>query len=360
MSRLRSSSTASLSAPGRTSGRGRSRPSSRSRSPAPPAARSRTRLRVSKPGCAEYTRPQVRQLPGGVSPPVAASSVAPIVELSGLPASLPRTPSHSPDKPLNLRPDVLAFRGEIDHDVCDRAREALARLLDEALLEPVRAADGMCRDDNLVGAERAQRILDRLEGIAVADLAADVEAGLSEVAYRRLYALLGRCARPVLVRKPVAERRVEGRGNDEDLDVAAPRAPDQLLAQHAPSDRLVRDHEDPVPGVLVLMHHHGRPTRRGLVPVPPRDRAYRDGCNGDTEPCVCARGADDQRGADDDDAEKAKGVSLGAQRVSHLRGCKPSCRPLSTLRRRSASRFRRSRPRGGARARNARGRPGSS
>src|SRR6266498_3751080 len=107
MSRLRSSSTASLSAPGRTSGRGRSRPSSRSRSPAPPAARSRTRLRVSKPGCAEYTRPQVRQLPGGVSPPVAASSVAPIVGLSGLPASLPRTPSHSPDKPLNLRPDVL-------------------------------------------------------------------------------------------------------------------------------------------------------------------------------------------------------------------------------------------------------------
>src|SRR6266536_4532654 len=108
MSRRRSSSTASLSAPGRTSGRGRSRPSSRSRPPAPPAARSRTRLRVSKPGSAEYTRPQVRQLPGGVSPPVAASSVAPIVGLSGLPASLPRTPSHSPDKPLNLRPDVLA------------------------------------------------------------------------------------------------------------------------------------------------------------------------------------------------------------------------------------------------------------
>src|SRR6266542_4006569 len=108
MSRRRSSSTASLSAPGRTSGRGRSRPSSRSRSPAPPAARSRTRLRVSKPGSAEYTRPEVRQLPGGVSPPVAASSVAPIVGLSGLPASLPRTPSHSPDKPLNFRPDVLA------------------------------------------------------------------------------------------------------------------------------------------------------------------------------------------------------------------------------------------------------------
>src|SRR6266545_4612727 len=112
MSRLRSSSTASLSAPGRTSGRGRSRPSSRSRSPAPPAARSRTRLRVSKPGCAEYTRPQVRQLPGGVSPPVAASSVAPIVGLSGLPASLPRTPSHSPDNPLNLRPDVLGGEGD--------------------------------------------------------------------------------------------------------------------------------------------------------------------------------------------------------------------------------------------------------
>src|SRR6266545_5326027 len=144
MSRLRSSSTASLSAPGRTSGRGRSRPSSRSRSPAPPAARSRTRLRVSKPGCAEYTRPQVRQLPGGVSPPVAASSVAPIVGLSGLPASLPRTPSHSPDKPLNFRPDVLASAvavvvraGDGEERVVQRFAPVIVEALEKRLFDPL-------------------------------------------------------------------------------------------------------------------------------------------------------------------------------------------------------------------------------
>src|SRR5207247_9199745 len=65
-------------------------------------------LVVDRTPAAQCTRPEVRQLPGGVSPPVAASSVAPIVGLSGLPASLPRTPSHSPDKPLNFRPDALA------------------------------------------------------------------------------------------------------------------------------------------------------------------------------------------------------------------------------------------------------------
>ena len=55
--------------------------------------------------------------------------------------------------------------------------EALARLVDDAALEPVRAARGMRRDDQLVGRERAQRVLDRLERVAVADLAARVDAG---------------------------------------------------------------------------------------------------------------------------------------------------------------------------------------
>src|SRR3954454_486532 len=50
-----------------------------------------------------------RHVPGGVSPPVAASSVAPIEPLSGLPASLPPTTIHPPDHAPNLRTGALAL-----------------------------------------------------------------------------------------------------------------------------------------------------------------------------------------------------------------------------------------------------------
>src|SRR6266516_2578112 len=43
----------------------------------------RSVLIVDRTPAAQCTRPEVRQLPGGASPPVAASLVAPIVELSG-------------------------------------------------------------------------------------------------------------------------------------------------------------------------------------------------------------------------------------------------------------------------------------
>jgi hypothetical protein len=43
---------------------------------------------------------------------------------------LPRTPSHSPDKPLNLRPDVLV---EKRHDNFDEAAEARTKHLVELL-----------------------------------------------------------------------------------------------------------------------------------------------------------------------------------------------------------------------------------
>jgi hypothetical protein len=64
-------------------------------------------------------------------------------------------------------------------------------------------------------------------------------------------------------------------------------------------------------------HPYRRPAGRRLAPVPPRDGAYGDGCDGDAKPGVDTRGADDERGTDDDDAEKPKGVSLGAQRAAH-------------------------------------------
>ena len=59
----------------------------------------------------------------------------------------------------------------------DRDGEALARFLDDAALEPVRAALGMRGDDDLVRAEGPERVLDRLQRIAVADLALRLDAG---------------------------------------------------------------------------------------------------------------------------------------------------------------------------------------
>ena len=50
----------------------------------------------------------------------------------------------------------------------------------DAPLEPVRPALGMRRDHDLVGAEGAQRVLHRLQRIAVADLAARLDAGRRE------------------------------------------------------------------------------------------------------------------------------------------------------------------------------------
>ena len=70
------------------------------------------------------------------------------------PGAPPRRPA-----PAGLR-RVLGL--QIDDHVGDREREALARAGDDAALEPVRAALGVRRDEDLIGAEGAQRILDRL------------------------------------------------------------------------------------------------------------------------------------------------------------------------------------------------------
>ena len=65
---------------------------------------------------------------------------------------------------------------EVHHDVVDRHRVALARARDDASLQPVRAALGMRRDHDLVGAEGAERVLHRLQRVTVADLAARLHA----------------------------------------------------------------------------------------------------------------------------------------------------------------------------------------
>ena len=74
---------------------------------------------------------------------------------------------------------------QVDDDVRDRHGEALPRAADHAALEPVRPALGMRRDDDLVRAERPQRVLDRLERLAVPDLAARVDPRLPQPAQAR-------------------------------------------------------------------------------------------------------------------------------------------------------------------------------
>jgi len=57
----------------------------------------------------------------------------------------------------------------------------------------------MGRDDDLFGAEGAQCVLYRLEGIGVAHLTACVDTGLAKGGKALIEALLGCCPCPVLV-----------------------------------------------------------------------------------------------------------------------------------------------------------------
>ena len=92
---------------------------------------------------------------------------------------------------------------------------------DDVALEPVRAALGMRRDDDLVGAEGAQRVLDRLQRVAVADLALAPRCRRARAARgsRRAAAARRRARRPRPTPSP--HRRVERRADDEHLLVHA-------------------------------------------------------------------------------------------------------------------------------------------
>ena len=80
----------------------------------------------------------------------------------------------------------------------DRYGEALAGILDDAALEPVRPAFGMGGDDDLVRAEGAKRILDRLQGVSVADLSPRFHASLGELREAPFEALLSGSPRVVV------------------------------------------------------------------------------------------------------------------------------------------------------------------
>src|SRR5207237_10745718 len=95
--------------------------------------------------------------------------------------------------------------------MCDRHREAFAGAADDAPLQPVRAAFGMGGDDDLVGAERPERVLDRLQRLAVADLAAGFDARLLQASEAAVEAFPRGVSRLVLIRGPVLARGVQRR-----------------------------------------------------------------------------------------------------------------------------------------------------
>src|SRR5207248_5413881 len=123
---------------------------------------------------------------------------------------------HSARAPAALA-NLLALRLEVDHHVRDRHGEALPGAGDDTALEPVRPALRVRRDDDLVGAEGAELVLDRLQRLPVADLAARLDPRFAQARQARTEPLLRRRAGLVLVGGPVLERLVQRRRHDEHL-----------------------------------------------------------------------------------------------------------------------------------------------
>ena len=92
--------------------------------------------------------------------------------------------------------------------------------LDDSVFQPVGAAGRVRRDDDLVGREHPQRILDRLARIVVPDDPSRVDPVTRESGQGLVETHLRDAPRGVLVGGPVADARVQRRRDDEDLGVA--------------------------------------------------------------------------------------------------------------------------------------------
>ena len=133
----------------------------------------------------------------------------------------------------------------------DREVEAELGSLDEVAGEPVGLPLRMRRDDDAVGEEGREGIVDRLERVGIPDRPLGREAGRGLPRHAGLDPLDGVTASRVVVREPVAEAGVEGRRDDEDVDrLVAARGGEDSFVQLVALRRLVRDHEDPEAGTV--------------------------------------------------------------------------------------------------------------
>ena len=232
------------------------------------------------------------------------------------------------------------LRCQVDDHVRHRDVEAEPRLLDDPLLEPVRAARWMRRDDDLVGGEHPERVLERLQRVAVADLAARRDPGLAEPREARVETRLCRGPRAVLVRRPRVELRVQCRAHDEDVLADPFRLSPEELVELAARNRLVR-HDEDLPRRPAVVDHV---RLRGPLAHAAADRKERDDDereeDDDSEPGVDPGAQCDENRAAERQEHDPEGRRLVAQRVlhstflAHAPRCRESaargCRPRST------------------------------
>jgi hypothetical protein len=127
----------------------------------------------------------------------------------------------------------------IGEDVGDRKGEALSRPRDDAGTELVAARFGTGNDDDLVRAERAQRVLRGLQSIAVADLATSFQPARAQHVNGVLQPLLGDLSRIVDVGEPASKRGERHRADDAYLLAVARRRVADLLDEPPVHERLV-------------------------------------------------------------------------------------------------------------------------
>ncbi len=174
----------------------------------------------------------------------------------------------------------------------------------------------MGRDDDLVGAEGPERIVHRLNRIRVADLAARLDPLGGQGAQRLLQPVMGERPGAVLVRGPVAERRVEGGADDEHVGVALRPAHD-LAAQGAAGHGLVGDHENAA-SLAAPRGEHGMLGLLGLCLDVVRETGGEDEEDHECHPAA----EEDARHRDDGEQSRAheheaEGLSFAPERVAH-------------------------------------------
>src|SRR3954463_8673727 len=102
--------------------------------------------------------------------------------------------------------DALGAEREGGDDGPDRLGETRAGAADEVARQPTRPRLGVRRDDDLVGGEHGERVLDGLQRIAVPDLARDTDSRRAQPRERRIETLPGRAGGAARRRSRAARR----------------------------------------------------------------------------------------------------------------------------------------------------------
>jgi hypothetical protein len=123
-------------------------------------------------------------------------------------------------KRVHSRPEATELRSGWGWLLCteDGELEAATRPRYELVGEPDRAL-GLASNDDLVGWERQEGVLDRLQRVGVTDATPCVNADAFETIKPRGYSFLRTAAGGIFVRHPAPEPRVQCRSQDEDRGV---------------------------------------------------------------------------------------------------------------------------------------------